>query len=88
LSELMLVHACEDCQALSINRIAADDDPHELYAIFTVSLRMEPSLRARLDAGNIRALRAADQEAVSTRLFGLESDPAGMLFQEPAFEMV
>src|SRR4026209_2498083 len=25
--ELMLVHACTECNAVSINRIAADDDP-------------------------------------------------------------
>src|SRR5512141_10251 len=32
--ELMLVHVCEDCHKVSINRIAADDDNETLLGIF------------------------------------------------------
>ena len=32
--ELMLVHECTECGTLSINRIAADDDPENILTIF------------------------------------------------------
>src|SRR5512134_2401456 len=38
--ELMLVHECTECKALSINRIAADDDPETVMAVFQDSLTL------------------------------------------------
>jgi hypothetical protein len=39
--ELMLIHACEGCGTISINRIAADDDPETVLAIFQSSLDID-----------------------------------------------
>jgi hypothetical protein len=36
--ELMLVHACVECDAVSINRIAADDDNEAILSVFQSSL--------------------------------------------------
>src|SRR5918996_3785658 len=38
--ELMLIHACVECKALSINRIAADDDSETILSIFHESLML------------------------------------------------
>ena len=34
----MLVHTCLECDTVSINRIAADDDPERILAVFHSSL--------------------------------------------------
>jgi hypothetical protein len=39
--ELMLIHECVECGALSINRIAADDDPDSIMEVFRDSLRLD-----------------------------------------------
>jgi RNHCP domain len=36
--ELMLIHECEACNTLSINRIAADDDTESILSVFQDSL--------------------------------------------------
>ena len=46
--ELMLVHQCEDCGKVSINRIAADDDSEKLLAVLEPSTRLDPGTRDRL----------------------------------------
>jgi hypothetical protein len=70
--ELMLIHVCCECRALSINRIAADDDPEEVMLIFKNSFRLLTSMREKLHADGICILDAADQEVVYIRLFGQE----------------
>ncbi len=42
----MLVHHCQECGALSINRIAADDDNERLWELYRRSLHsLPPALR-------------------------------------------
>jgi hypothetical protein len=75
--ELMLVHACTGCGKLSINRIAADDDPQALLSTYEGSFQMEPALRERLEADGIALLSELQAEEVYTQLFGKGSfDPA------------
>jgi hypothetical protein len=71
--ELMLVHVCTGCGKLSINRIAADDAPEVLLAVFEGSFRPDAGLRARLEMDGIRLLGEADRELVRTQLFGRSS---------------
>jgi hypothetical protein len=70
LGELMLVHVCRGCEKLSINRIAADDAPEVLLAVFEGSFRPDAGLQARLEADGIHLLTEADRELVRTQLFG------------------
>ncbi len=86
--ELMLVHACMECKALSINRIAADDDPQELFAVFEASFLMDTSRRNRLCARNICVLDAVDMDLVDVQLFGHEAGLAAMLFKNRVSETV
>jgi len=64
--ELMLVHQCIECSALSINRIAADDDPSTILAIFQGSLE-----NSNQNIGvEIILLSSRDGEDVYRQLYG------------------
>jgi hypothetical protein len=71
--ELMLVHACTECETSSINRIAADDDPKTVLAIFQSSLEMDHSTCHMQQ--NIQMLRMEDTELIQTQLYGLQMEP-------------
>jgi hypothetical protein len=66
--ELMLVHQCMECDTLSINRIAADDDPESIWEVFNESLISGYQLRARCEADGIRLLSVEDAESVLRQL--------------------
>jgi len=71
--ELMLIHLCTGCSHISINRIAADDDPATILSIFENSFCLELQTQTQLDDNGIRAFTAAEVDTVRTRLFGHES---------------
>jgi hypothetical protein len=72
--ELMLVHECTECTALSINRIAADDDPSTILEIFQAS--MESPIHARCLENGIQMLKAQDEDSVYKQLYGGIEVPA------------
>ncbi len=66
----MLVHRCLTCGKVSINRLAADDDPQAVMETFLASLAMDPSIRSDLAQKNIVALQRSDYYLLKTRLYG------------------
>lgn len=66
--ELMLVHECIECKALSINRIAADDDPSTIIAIFQES--QENLINVRCEENGIRMLKAHEADMIYKQLYG------------------
>jgi hypothetical protein len=66
--ELMLVHECMGCGAMSINRIAADDDPDSILDIFHESFSLGTSIQTKCQDQGILLLK--DLDAVSIQLFG------------------
>ena len=66
--ELMLIHQCVDCDTLSINRIAADDDAATLRGIFRSSI--EDQIHTFCAANGITALRSTDSAELDRQLFG------------------
>ena len=70
--ELMLIHECNECRALSINRIAADDDPESIMEVFNVSLYHGYPIRARCEQAGIALLNPEDAEIVLAQLYGRE----------------
>jgi hypothetical protein len=66
--ELMLVHECIECGALSINRIAADDDPGAILAVFRVSL--ESQIHNGCAGFGIQILSQNDADALHKQLYG------------------
>lgn len=69
--ELMLIHICTGCGQLSINRIAADDDPDLLKTIYTKSSHTDFEIRIRLERLGIHLLTARDATVVHAQLFGV-----------------
>lgn len=72
--ELMLVHQCTDCRTLSINRIAADDDPETVLAIFQESQLLGYSIHVLCQEYDILLLRAEDTRVVYTQLYGQQAE--------------
>ena len=72
--ELMLVHLCIDCDRLSINRIAADDDFETIVALYKYSLLMDDSLQRRLKAEGINILDTAGTAIIQAQMFGSRTE--------------
>lgn len=68
--ELMIIHRCTDCGKLSINRIAADDIPDHIFAVYTRSLKLDQPTRRAIQGDHITLLSRDDEEIVRARLYG------------------
>ena len=68
--ELMLIHQCTECGALSINRIAADDDSGTVLTVFQESVSLGQHLRALCQENGIVMLKTEDTGFVYTQLYG------------------
>jgi len=66
----MLVHECVECNTLSINRIAADDDSESIVAVFQDSGLCDVQLRYRCMQFGIEMLGTNDTETIFTQLYG------------------
>lgn len=70
--ELMLVHLCEDCGKISINRIAADDDSNAILAVIDKSAVLDVVYN-RLIHDGIIPLGPDQIDLVRHCLFGIDS---------------
>lgn len=68
--ELMLVHECTECGTLSINRIAADDDPENILTIFQDSFLYGHRMRQLCEGQGIVMLSQEATEMVCQQLYG------------------
>lgn len=68
--ELMLIHQCVECKALSINRIAADDDSMRVMAVFQESFMLGRQFHAMCQEQGIGILSTEDTKVVHTQLYG------------------
>ncbi len=73
--ELMLIHLCADktCQKISINRIAADDQPEVILKVFRESQKLAKDLKKRIAEAGIKLLTKSDEKEINTQLFGKTS---------------
>lgn len=69
--ELMLVHRCQECADLSINRIAADDDPFKILAILEQQPADFDQLLKTCQEQGICLLARSDSAILQSRLFGI-----------------
>lgn len=60
--ELMLVHECESCGTVSINRIARDDDLLAMRSVLEQSAGLAPAMQESLNAQGIHLLDANQSE--------------------------
>jgi hypothetical protein len=68
--ELMLIHECVECKVLSINRIAADDDPKMVMSVFQESLKLDRQVQVIYQQYGILILNANDTKSIRTQLYG------------------
>lgn len=68
--EVMIIHHCLECNKYSINRIAADDDPQTILAVFEKSLTLPQEIKDEIKNQNIRLLDDKDREEIRTQLLG------------------
>ena len=68
--EMMLIHVCNECGKLSINRIAADDDIETVLGIFEGSRQLDEKMKSLLARDGITVLEAGDGRLVRERLLG------------------
>lgn len=68
--ELMIIHRCERCEKVVINRIAADDSAAALFDLFTDSSQLDAALQAELASSDVYLLTTGDSVLVRRRLFG------------------
>ena len=66
----MLVHQCTECGTLSINRIAADDDPENILTIFQDSFLYGHPMRQLCEDQGISMLDEGKAEMVYQQLYG------------------
>ena len=80
----MLIHRCQDCGRLSINRLAADDIPQAILSVYQASGGLIPEFSAQLRASGIHLLAPADRVLVQSRLFGESALILAAALSEPA----
>ena len=72
----MLIHECIECQTLSINRIAADDDSENILNIFQDSFLYGYQMRQSCESQGIVMLGAETTEMVCNQLYGQNMEMA------------
>lgn len=70
----MLIHDCIECKSLSINRIAADDDPEIVLSVYEALLTFSHQIQVLYEQHGILTLNADDTEIVYTQLYGQNTE--------------
>ncbi len=70
--EIMLIHQCSntECNKISINRIAGDDNSEAILNVFQTSKNLDPLIREKLKEQDIELLNEKDEEQIRVQLFG------------------
>ena len=67
----MLIHFCEECSQVSVNRVAADDFAEDLLAVFENTALLTLQVRESLKAAHVEWLEQTKMDLVRLRLFGI-----------------
>lgn len=70
LGELMLIHQCTACKAISINRVAADDSNERLLGVLMAGQDLPEHIRRHLAESGILVAGIDQLDLVKMRLFG------------------
>lgn len=70
--ELMLIHRCQGCDEISINRLAGDDEALMVLKIFEDSQKLSEELKKEIDSQSIYLLTQKDEKEIKTQLYGKE----------------
>ena len=69
--ELMIVHQCTSCGEISPNRIAGDDNEHQILSILDNSFNLDTSLTNKIRNLGINIITPGNKEGVLISLFGI-----------------
>ena len=68
--EMVLIHHCLYCDSISINRLAADDDPEQVLNVFLQSVNMDRHILYLIRKNRIQCLGIDSLPLVEAQLFG------------------
>lgn len=68
--EIMIVHECLKCGKISINRIAADDNPDEIIKLLDLSITINENTKSKLKLLGINISGEEDREEIKHQIFG------------------
>lgn len=68
--ELLLVHLCAECGRVSLNRLAADDDPEKVEAAFHAASLLDLETRSRLAIAQVSLLDESELDFIRAQLYG------------------
>ena len=68
--DIMLVHFCAGCGAISVNRIAGDDSCPEILAVFARSLALGQDVEETIAKAGVRVLSSDNAELLHVALYG------------------
>lgn len=69
--ELMIVHQCVNCNHISPNRIAGDDNEYQILSILEDSFNLDASLINKVKNLEINIITPENKEEVLISLFGI-----------------
>ncbi len=69
--ELMIVHQCNECNGISINRIASDDDLDKLIDLFNKTITMDFTTLEEFRNLGIDVLEPKDESEFKESIFGI-----------------
>jgi len=69
--ELMIVHQCINCDKISPNRIAGDDNEYQIISLLEESLCLDENTRNKMTYLGIDVITHERKEAVLISLFGI-----------------
>ena len=68
--EIMIVHKCTGCKIYNINRIAADDTPEKIIALFDASLKLSKKEKEKIAKEHIDLCEEKDRKEIMVQLYG------------------
>lgn len=68
----MIIHHCQGCSRILCNRIAGDDTPECITALYEQSHLIPEEIRNKLTDLAIRLLTGKDRQIVMTALYGID----------------
>ena len=68
--ELMIIHQCNRCGKISLNRILSEDESSEIMNTFETGIKMDEKKREELKKKGIFILEDKDREEIKKQIFG------------------
>lgn len=68
--DVMIVHQCQKCGKISINRIAGDDKEESILKVFEESQKLSQQKKNQLKKQGIKILSRREKKKLLVRLFG------------------